>query len=107
VGRGAIGNPWLFSGRALPDVSFTERLRLIRRHAQAMSDYYGEALGVVLFRKHVVRYVQGLRDATSVRPNLLAAETLADLFKTLGDWWPEEPAGLREPAPGAEEEDHG
>jgi tRNA-dihydrouridine synthase B len=88
VGRGAIGNPWIFAGRSLTGVGYPERLAVIRRHVLWMSWYYGEALGVVLFRKHVVRYVRGLREATVVRPALLAAETLGELFCVLENWSP-------------------
>ena len=88
VGRGAIGNPWIFAGRPLSCVGYPERLAVIRRHALWMASYYGEAMGVVLFRKHVVRYVQGFCDATSVRPALLAAETIGELFCVLENWSP-------------------
>ncbi|MFO7695776.1 MAG: tRNA dihydrouridine synthase DusB [Anaerolineae bacterium] len=89
IGRGAIGNPWIFAGRALDEVSYPERLAVVRRHVLWMSSYYGEAMGIVLFRKHVVRYVQGLRNATSIRPALLAAETVGELFRVLESWSPD------------------
>jgi len=89
VGRGAVGNPWIFDGRSIDTVGYPERLAVIRRHALWMSRFYGEPLGIVLFRKHVVRYVQGLRDATSVRPALLAAESAGELFSVLEAWSPE------------------
>ncbi|MHB1318468.1 MAG: tRNA dihydrouridine synthase, partial [Anaerolineae bacterium] len=88
IGRGALGNPWIFAGRLLEEVTYPERLAVIRRHALWMSSYYGEAMGIVLFRKHVVRYVQGLHDATSVRPALLAADTAGELFRALEAWSP-------------------
>ena len=89
IGRGAIGNPWLFARRSVADVLWPERLALIRRHALWMVHYYGERLGVVLFRKHVVKYVQGLPSAAQVRPALLACESVGDLFATLEAWTPE------------------
>ncbi len=89
VGRGAVGNPWIFDGRSIDTVSYPARLAVIRRHALWMSRLYGEPLGIVLFRKHVVRYVQGLHDATSVRPALLAAESSGELFGVLEAWSPD------------------
>ena len=89
IGRGAIGNPWLFSRRPLADLTWPERLALIRRHVLWMTHYYGERLGVVLFRKHVVKYVQGLPSAAQVRPTLLACEGVGELFATLEAWTPE------------------
>jgi tRNA-dihydrouridine synthase B len=89
IGRGAIGNPWIFARRPLAEVTWPERLALIRRHVLWMSHYYGERLGVVLFRKHVVKYVQGLPSASQVRPTLLACETVGELFGALEAWRPE------------------
>jgi len=89
IGRGAIGNPWIFEGRHIEQVPYAERLVTIRRHALWMTSYYGKHMGVVLFRKHIVRYIQGLRDATSLRPALLAAETVGELFSVLDRWAPE------------------
>jgi tRNA-dihydrouridine synthase B len=89
IGRAAVGNPWIFAGRSISDVRYPERLATIRRHALWMAAYYGESLGVVLFRKHVVRYVQGLPNATAVRPALVRANTVGELFQALEQWSPE------------------
>ncbi len=86
IGRGAIGNPWIFAQRDIHEVGYAERLAVVRRHALWMADYYDEPLGVVLFRKHVVKYVQGMPHATEVRPKLLAAETVGQLLSVLDDW---------------------
>lgn len=57
IGRGAIGNPWIFSGVAPSEINVSERIRLIKTHLQAMADFYSEHTGVVLFRKHAVAYL--------------------------------------------------
>ncbi len=88
IGRGAIGNPWILARRPIAEVSWPERLALIRRHALWMADYYGERLGVVVFRKHIVRYVQGLPGASQIRPSLLACESVGALLATLEAWEP-------------------
>ncbi len=58
IGRGAIGNPWIFGRRDAVDVPPAERAAMMRRHLEAMRAYYGPRIGMLLFRKHSVRYVQ-------------------------------------------------
>jgi tRNA-dihydrouridine synthase len=88
IGRAAIGNPWIFQRKDFNDVTFAERTALIRQHLDAMIDYYGPRLGIVLFRKHVVRYIRGVPYATDVRLALLTCTT-ADEFVDLFSQWEE------------------
>jgi len=88
IGRAAIGNPWIFQRKDFADVTFEERSALIRRHLAAMLDYYGPRLGIVLFRKHVVKYIKGVPYATDVRLALLTCTT-ADEFIDLFNQWEE------------------
>jgi nifR3 family TIM-barrel protein len=99
VGRGAIGNPWLFGElRAAwaglpppPRPTRTQWLATVLEHYDRMTDYLGRdpELAARLFRKHLSRYTRGMRGAVSLRrhlasvlnrPSLLAAihEVLAD-----------------------------
>src|SRR5438874_2261354 len=51
IGRGAIGNPWLFARKDREQVTIAEKVALMRRHFQLTLDFYGESLGLILFRK--------------------------------------------------------
>jgi tRNA-dihydrouridine synthase B len=59
IGRGAFYNPWIFlhtrhfleTGELLPDPSFAERLRVMRRHLDLMIEVFGEEHGCRMFRK--------------------------------------------------------
>ncbi len=86
IGRGAIGNPWIFQRRDIADVSYPERLAVIRRHLEAMVAYYGEPLGVILFRKHLIKYVQELDGAKALRQKLVTVEEPEALLRLLEDW---------------------
>jgi tRNA-dihydrouridine synthase len=63
VGRGAIGNPWVF-GAHLP--SMRERAAVIKEHIDLMIEDFGP-YGLILMRKHLVRYVHGIRNASRFR----------------------------------------
>lgn len=86
IGRGAIGNPWIFQRRSLDEVPFEERLAVMERHLQMMVAYYGVRLGVILFRKYVVHYVRGLEGASALRPRLVAAPSADQVLEILRGW---------------------
>ena len=83
IGRAAIGNPWIFAGKNFADVTLDERVTLIRKHLQAMLDFYGPERGVVLFRKHVVKYTRGLYGGAQVRGKLVRCNTAAEFVDIL------------------------
>ena len=57
IGRGAIGNPWIFS-RLDRDQVPPEQVRLtMLRHLERMLAFYEGDYGLVLFRKHASRYL--------------------------------------------------
>ncbi len=86
IGRAAIGNPWIFQRKNFADVTFEERAALIRQHLAAMLDYYGPRLGIVLFRKHVVKYIKGVPYATDVRLALLTCNTADEFIELFSQW---------------------
>lgn len=74
IGRAAIGNPWIFARKDRHEVSLPDVIALLRRHLRAMLGYYGPR-GLILFRKHAVRYITGVHGAASLRHALVTAET--------------------------------
>lgn len=83
IGHGAMGHPWIFQRRDREEIPFTEKTAMMRRHLLAMVDYYGEEKGVVLFRKHAVRYLRGTPNITQLRIALLTHESLAEVMRAM------------------------
>ncbi len=79
IGRGAIGNPWIFSGQT-PDAR--ELVNQMREHVDLMLDLYGE-YGLILARKHMVKYIHGMRGASAARERLVHAASRDELFDIL------------------------
>jgi tRNA-dihydrouridine synthase B len=79
VGRGAIGNPWIFSGRTPARHELVEQ---IKSHLASMIEYYGE-YGIVLMRKHMVRYIRGFRNAAGMRASLLRSTDIGEIHRIL------------------------
>ncbi len=75
IGRGALGNPWLFRdldfawrGEEIPPApSDAERAAMMVRHIEMLCELKGEDTGVREFRKYIVRYTKGMRGAASLR----------------------------------------
>jgi nifR3 family TIM-barrel protein len=93
IGRGAMGNPWIFrrtghllaAGELLLPPSPEERVSMALRHYRLMNDYRGEEHGVVEMRKHVPWYLKGIRGAAEARRLLNNVSTMAEVENILSD----------------------
>lgn len=93
IGRGALGNPWIFSeitaafeGREFTCPSVEERLAMALDHAADMIEKKGLHRGLAESRPHMARYIKGLSGAASARDEIMKADSLdavAAIFDTL------------------------
>jgi tRNA-dihydrouridine synthase B len=83
IGRAAIGNPWIFSGSQREEQPVSELLRVVELHLHLMVQHYGEKIGVMLFRKHLTRYLQGYLSSPEIRKNIYSIEKEVDLFEAI------------------------
>ena len=75
IGRGALGNPWIFreldaayKGLDIPPrPSDEERNAMMIRHLEMLCGLKGETVGVKEFRKYIMRYTKGVHGASAVR----------------------------------------
>jgi nifR3 family TIM-barrel protein len=85
IGRAAIGNPWIFSRKDREDVTLNDITTLLRRHLRAMLDYYGDH-GLILFRKHAVKYLLGLPYATDLRAKLVTCDSVNSFYELIAQY---------------------
>lgn len=71
IGRASIGNPWIFQRRSRDEVSQPEIAAVIHFHLDRMLDYYGPKRGLILFRKHLARYISPFKPRKPLRYQLL------------------------------------
>ena len=91
IGRGAQGNPWIFSeliefektGKRPERPSLEEIKQMMLRHAQLQLQYKGEYLGIREMRKHVAWYTSGLPNSARLRAEINAVETYEQLESLL------------------------
>ena len=93
IGRGAQGNPWIFSELVeyentgkMPERPSNEELKeMMLRHARLQIQYKGEYLGIREMRKHVSWYTSGLPNSARLRGEINAVESYEELKKLLQD----------------------
>lgn len=94
VGRGALGNPWVFreinaylseSGIVIPPPGIAERVVTIKKHIEALCERKGEGRGMREARKHVAWYFHGLHGAADFRRRAGELCTMEDLDFLLRD----------------------
>jgi len=84
IGRGALGNPWIFSGR---QPGTHEILHQVREHLRMMICEYGD-WGIHMMRKHIVKYIHGIKNAARVRSSIVLASSydeISEILKQLED----------------------
>ncbi len=71
IGRGAIGNPWIFYQikNNLKTIQKDKIKEIVFEHFNAMIDFYGD-IGVSIFRKHLHTYSKSLPNASEFRDKI-------------------------------------
>ena len=94
IGRGALGNPWIFGlnnltrGETEPAIpTLDERQRMIHHHFKLVQAYYGEKWAVKKFQKHVYWYTKGLRGCASFHSRLSSLREKNDLFEAIHSYF--------------------
>ncbi|HMK09577.1 MAG TPA: tRNA-dihydrouridine synthase family protein, partial [Anaerolineales bacterium] len=78
IGRAAIGNPWIFlAGDATPEPR--QVVPIVLEHLEHMVTCYGAVRAVVLFRKHLSRYLDRLALPEAERRPFLTTSDASDL----------------------------
>jgi nifR3 family TIM-barrel protein len=83
VGRAAMGNPWIFSGRELEDVSAAEVCEMILKHLERMQSVYNDYVGLVRFRKHLKHYLRPFEISREIKAKLLTTEEIEDFVSII------------------------
>ena len=94
VGRAAQGNPWIFeqirdgmAGKNVREISASEKLSVLLRHAHMLAELKGENVAVREMRRHIVCYVRGMRDAAKVRTKVNAVSTIEELHALMSGFF--------------------
>jgi len=75
IGRAALGNPWIFSGK---DPKITEKFKVATEHAKKYSEIFGRGYFSPM-KKHLAWYCRGFPGAAAVRQALMTAESFEEV----------------------------
>ena len=87
VGRGAMGNPWVFQQInaylsdciVIPEPTITEKLSVMLKHVEKMIKYKGEYTAMREARHHAAYYTKGLRGGAKFRAEMGSLESFEQL----------------------------
>ena len=94
IGRGVLGNPWLIKqcidylddGIEPERVTLEERIEMIKRHAELLSDIRREKVAMHKMRTHAAYYLKGRYRSAEIKPRLFKMNTKEELFDLLDEY---------------------
>lgn len=90
IGRGAMGNPWIFKrinllieGKDDVKPSNIDRINMAIKHLNMVCDIKGEKIGIREMRKHIAWYLKGMRDSNKIKNIINSLESKQEIEKIL------------------------
>lgn len=91
IGRGAIGNPWIFersrhyieTGELLPEPTVGDRIDLCAIQLQRSVEHHGERYGVIIMKKHYGQYLKGVRNSRQLRGAIMEEKKMQPILDLL------------------------
>lgn len=91
IGRGVLGNPWLIkqtveyleNGTYKKDVTFQEKIEMLKRHYNLLLLDKKETLALLEIRSHALWYLKGLPNISKIKVLICNAKTSEELFDIL------------------------
>lgn len=93
IGRGAIGNPWIFNqtkhflrtGNELPAVTVAERVEVCGKHLDFSIRWKNEIVGILEMRRHYSNYFKGLDHFKDFRMRLVTTNSLQEIYSIFNE----------------------
>lgn len=86
IGRGALGNPFIFkeiknhlNGNTTTSVLSSEKKKALLRHLELMEEYKDERVGVPEMRKHFAWYLKGIPHSGKLKISAFSAKTYKEM----------------------------
>ncbi len=92
IGRGSLGNPWIFSEIAaeLDGLNFIQpnikvKLDTCLTHIALMREDKGEYTSAAEIKKHAALYIKGVRDAAKIRDRIMKTHSTVEIEEILNE----------------------
>ena len=90
IGRGAMGNPWIFSeinainsGAEFKFPTINERIDIMKLHVEKLCQYKGEHCGINEAKKHLACYIKDIKNASNIRCQIFATKSKSKLIQLI------------------------
>ena len=90
IGRGAVGNPWIFQKIIIGEksnITNEEKLKVILEHLELLTAEKGEYIAVREMRKHICWYIKNMQNASLIRQKINTLETKAEVEESLKEFF--------------------
>ena len=84
IGRGALGNPWVFQPDGRPE-TLDKRLPVLLRHLELAGQYLDTDRLLFRIKNHAARYLSGLPGAAGIRQQIIQCPSLQEMKHLLQD----------------------
>lgn len=95
IGRGAIGNPWIFekiryfleNNKKMPQITNIEKYEVIKQHIELNIQEKGNLVGINEFRKHISAYTKNMPEASKFRDEINHITDVDILMKKIQEFF--------------------
>ena len=95
IGRGSMGNPWIFeqicyylkNGEKIPKPTKQERYEILRKHIELDVFYKGEKVAINEMRKHIAWYTKNMPDSSAFRNVINHIENKEELIDAVKEYF--------------------
>ena len=95
IGRGTMGNPWIFeqiqnyleTGDKLPSPTNQEKYEILKEHIELDIRYKGEAVALNEMRKHISWYTKNMPNSSSFRNYINKINTKDELISVIKEYF--------------------
>ena len=95
IGRGTMGNPWIFeqiqhyleTGKKLHSPTNQEKYEILKEHIELDIRYKGEAVALNEMRKHIAWYTKNMPNSSTFRNYINKIETKEELISTIKNFF--------------------
>ncbi|MBR4270560.1 MAG: tRNA dihydrouridine synthase DusB [Clostridia bacterium] len=84
IGRGALGNPWIFSALSNTQFNYSKK-DIILSHYSRVKDIWGERFTVPFMRKHLVYYLKNAGIPRKIRAEMVLISEYDELISKLNE----------------------
>ena len=93
IGRGALGNPWIFQntlryleGKEMISISIEDRIDMCLKHLEYLRELKNEKLACLEIRNHIGWYFKGIKSANELKNKVYHTTNIRDIIFVLNEF---------------------